>query len=98
MVNTKKFKLKRINKTILKIPRFLAERAFLVFWILLLLSLSLSAFVFYQYSYLIKKTEIKAPQNSILFKEDSYNTVLKAWQDQEQRFSEVDLKQYLNPF
>lgn len=98
MANIKRFKSKNIKRIVFKTPRFLAERAFLIFWILLLLFISLSTLVFYKYSYLVKKADIEPPKDSILFKEESYNAVLKIWQDKEKRFSEVDLKQYINPF
>jgi len=93
-----KLKFKKITDSFKKLPRILGERAFLTFLGLLLFSLILSSFIFYEYSILAEKVEPKVLEKPLKFEEKTYQAILKTWQEKEERFKEIDLKEYQDPF
>jgi O-antigen/teichoic acid export membrane protein len=93
-----KFKIKKIGKFFKKLPRTLGERSFLTFLILLIIALIIGSLVFYKFSFLVKRQEIEVSRIPIKFQEKTYETVLKIWQEKEERFEEANLKEYPNPF
>lgn len=91
-------KLKNILNFLGKLPLILVEHSFLTFSIFLLLSVLLGSFVFYQYIIL---TSTKSPDffaQLTEFKEETYQEILKTWQEREKRFNEASSQNYLNPF
>lgn len=98
MIKLKKIQIKKIGGFLKKLPKILAERAFLTFLGLMILSLILGAFLFYKYSFLTKKIEPQITERPFKFKEKTYEDVLKIWQEREERFKKADLKECPNPF
>jgi len=98
MIKLKKIQLKKFEVFLKKLPRILAERVFLTFLGLLILSLIFGAFLFYKYNFLIKKIEPQITERPLKFKEKTYEDVLKAWQEREERFNKAEFKEYPNPF
>lgn len=91
----------RINKTkklLVKVPLIIARHAFWACLILFILSLAIGANLFYKYSILAQRAEPESLEQAVLFKEKTYQKVLKAWQEREKRFQEADFKEYPNPF
>ena len=91
----------RINKTkksLSKMPLIITTHAFWVCLILFILSLAIGANLFYKYSILAERVEPEELEQTVLFKERTYQKVLKAWQEREKRFQEADFKEYSNPF
>lgn len=93
-----KIRTKRIKEIFKKLPKSLGEKAFLTFLVLLLVALIFGGIIFYQYGILAKKTEIQITERPLQFEENTYQEVLKVWQEKEERFKETDLKQYPDPF
>jgi len=91
-------KLKKIEVFLKKLPKALAERAFLTYLGLLVLALVLGSFIFYRYNILAKKTEVQISEKSLKFEEKTYDKVLKIWQEREERLKKADTKEYPNPF
>jgi len=94
----KKNGFKQNNHRLHRFCRFLAERAFLTFLILLLLSLLLGGLLFYKYSFLTAKAEPADIHQASRFKEEVYQGVVDEWQSREERFEAADTKEYLDAF
>ena len=91
----------RINKTkkfLGKVPLIIARHAFWACLTLFILSLVVGANLFYKYSILAQRAEPESLEQTVLFKERTYQRVLKAWQEREKRFEEADFKEYSDPF
>ena len=94
-----KIKLKKIIPFLKKIPRILAENAFLTFLALLFISLAIGGVVFYQYSALTKPTILLTEEEKPLkFKEKIYQEILKIWEEKEKRYEASYYKEYSDPF
>jgi len=91
-------KFKKIEVFFKKLPKILAERAFLTYLGLLVLALILGGFIFYRYSILAKKTESPIGEKPLHFEKELYNKVLEIWVKREERFEEADSKKYPDPF
>lgn len=63
-----------------------------------LLALIFGAILFYKYNILAQRAELEILANPILLKEDTYQEVLKVWQEYERKFEEADTKVYSDPF
>ena len=98
MIKLKKIQLKKFLTFLKKLPRILGEKAFLTFLGLMVFSLIFGAFLFYKYSFLTKKIEPQITERPLKFKEKTYEDVLKAWQEREERFNKAEFKEYPNPF
>ena len=94
----KHISLKEIKKFLKKIPRVIAENAFLSLLAVLLLAFLLGGFIFYKYSILTKRVKPEVSEKSFQFDKDSYRYILRTWQEREKRFQEADSKEYTNPF
>lgn len=91
-------KIKNIKYFFQRLPRALAEKAFFTFLCLFLIALIMAGLVFYKYSILAKKTELKASDQQIVFPEETRRSVLKFWEEREEKFDAADSRNYLNPF
>ncbi len=99
MVGFKKIKFKRIEIFFKKLPRALAENAFLAFLGLVILSLILGAIYFYYCRNSAGvAVEIGKEEKPFGLDEKAQQRVLEEWQRQNQRFLETDLKKYPDPF
>jgi hypothetical protein len=98
MFKLKRIKLNKVKKILKKLPKTLGEKAFLTFLGFLLISLIFGAAIFYRYSILIKKEKPEITEKHLRFREKTYQTILKEWQERNKKFSEIDLKEYPDPF
>ena len=96
----KKLKLNKLKKYFVafkKIPRWLGTNVFLSFLISLLIALIIGDLMLYKYSFLIENIEPEIGQR-IGFKEEAYQRVLEAWEQDQKKFEETNTKNYPNPF
>ena len=77
--------------------RLLAEKAFTAFVGLFVLSSVLGAFIFNQYASFIEDAEPQTIER-FEFKSQTYQDIIKIWEEQEKTFKETDSKQYPNFF
>lgn len=95
-----KIKLIKIKNFFKKIPRALAEKAFLTFLILLTFTLLLGGIVFYFYVISIESlegVEIEE-EKTFLIDRGVYQKIFNQWQIRDKRFIEVDSKEYSDIF
>jgi ABC-type maltose transport system permease subunit len=81
-----------------KLPKKLAEKAFLTFLGLFVLSLIFGIFIFYKYSINQKTESIEDGKIELKFKLETYQKILQVWQNNEEQFEKIDSKQYFNLF
>ena len=67
-------------------------------FLFLFIALLIGGFLFYRYVLLAQRMDFKDISPEPLLKEDVYNEVFKAWQEQEENFKAADAKEYPNPF
>lgn len=97
----KRISKRDLNKAISnfkKLPRLLADNAFLTFWASLVLCLVIGGVIFYQYSIWAEPSAGPVGLKSIQFKEKTYQTILQEWQKRNESFLEAERKSYLDPF
>jgi len=93
-----KERINKIKKPLSKVPLIITMHAFWACLILFLLSFAIGANLFYKYSILAQKSESESLEQTVLFKEKTYQQVLEIWQERDERFQQADLKEYPNPF
>jgi len=93
-----KLKLHKIKNFLKKLPIIIGENAFLISLLFILLSLILGGLVLYNYIRLTQKVEIQIIKEPVKFQFQTYEEVLKIWQEREEKSKEVDLKQYPDLF
>lgn len=98
MKKLKVVKLKQIKVFIKKLPKKLAEKAFLTFLGLFMLSLIFGGLIFYKYSILPQPEPVEEGEVGLKFKSELYQKILEIWQNKEGRFEKTAAKQYLNLF
>lgn len=81
-----------------KLLLILAEKSFLFCLIAIFIALIIGGVIFYQYSSLLKRAESQIEDTVLQFKEETYQRVLRQWQEREEKFEAAATKQYLNPF
>ncbi len=90
----KKIKIEKIKK----LPRVLEKNAFLTFLILLFLALIFGGITFYRYSIMVQRMEPEILKAPIQFKEETFQEILRVWQEREKEFKETELKEYPDLF
>ena len=93
-----KLKIKKIKEFFKRLPRTLGERAFLTFLGLLSIALIFGGIIFYQYNIFVKKTNVEIREQPLQFQTNTYQELLKIWQEREKKFQETDFKEYQDPF
>jgi len=93
-----KVKINKLKKFLSKVPLIITMHSFRACLILFILSLAIGANLFYKYNILAQRAEPESLEPSVLFKEKTYQQVLKIWQERDKRFQEADFKEYSNPF
>lgn len=91
-------KLDKIKLFFKKLPKILAEHAFLASLILIFVSLVLGGFVFYRYYTLAQVSEPLIIKGWVEFDEEIYQEVLGEQKTRQERFEAVGLQEYPNPF
>lgn len=98
MTKQKIIELKQIKAFIKKLPKKLAEKAFLTFLGLFVLSLIFGGYIFYKYSINPQVESIENGKIGLKFKSETYQKILQVWQNNEEEFEKTDIKQYFNLF
>lgn len=93
-----KLLLKKIKGLAIKLPKTLAEHAFLTFWGLLFLSLILGGVLYYKYDAAFKKAEVDVFIKHSKFKENTFRNIINEWEKRERNFKEAEFRDYQNPF
>jgi len=93
-----KINRKQLKKILNNLLLITVHHLFLGCLTFFLFALILGAILFYKYNILAQRTEREILGKPVLLKEDTYQEVLKVWQEQERRFEEADTKEYLDPF
>ena len=94
-----KLKLKKYKNFGTKLVKFLSERTFFAFLILLFFALVFGGIIFYQYKNLAEApVEIGKGYKPLEFNEDAYQKILTEWQERSYIFSLTETKDYPNPF
>lgn len=91
-------KIEQIKKILEKLFLVIAEHAFLASLLLFFLALIFGGFLFYKYDILAQKAGPEIFKEPFLFKEKTYQEVLRVWRENEKKFEEADSKKYPNPF
>jgi hypothetical protein len=99
MLKIGKINSKKIKAFLRRAPITLGEKAFLVFWSLLVLALLLGGIVFYGFYRAANQELEKTAQSSQLdFKESTYQKVLQTWDEREKNLRQTELKRYPDLF
>jgi len=98
MKKLKIIKFEELKTIVKKLPKKLAEKAFLSFLGLFMLSIIFGGLVFYNYGIQPKEPILENSKIGLQFKSDLYQQVLEIWQNTEQDFEETNTKQYPNLF
>jgi len=98
MLKFKKIKLRNIKVFLKKLPRVVAQRAFLAFLILFSLSLTFSGLVYWRQSTLINEAQPESLGKQLKFRLKTYHDILTIWQQKEDRFDGANTKTYPNLF
>lgn len=98
MIKIRQIKFKKIKKILEKLPRVLGEHTFLTFLGLLFTALISGIFVFYQCGILAKPAILKNGEQVLEFDDELHQKILKEWQDRNEKFLNINLKQYPDPF
>ena len=85
MSKIKKIKLKEIKGFLKRLPTILGKNAFFTFLGLFVLSLILAFFVFQKYYLSIIKAEPETTEEQFKFHSETYQEVIKVWQEKEGR-------------
>jgi len=93
-----KERINKVKKPLSQLPLIITTHAFWACLILFILSLAIGANLFYKYNILAQRAEPEGLEQAVLFKEKTYQQVLKIWQEREKRFQEADFKEYPDPF
>ena len=98
MFKIKRIKLGKLKKTLGAAPRLLADNYFSTFLVMSFFSVILAMVIFYQYGINIRDDQADISDEVLRFDDDTYQEVLVEWQKKIQESSEVDSKEYKNPF
>ncbi len=99
MLKIGKIDSKKLKTFFKRAPIALGEKAFLVFWGLLVLALLLGGIVFYGFYRAVNQELEKVAQTSQLdFKESTYQKVLETWDAREKNLRQTEFKRYPDLF
>ena len=98
MKKLKIIKFEELKTIVKKLPKKLAEKAFLSFLGLFILSVIFGILIFYRYGIEPEETIPETSKVGLQFKSDLYQQVLEIWQNTEEQFKKTDTKQYPNLF
>jgi len=93
-----KERINKLKKILGKLPLIIAAHAFWACLVLFILSLIFGANLFYKYNILVQRAEPESLEQTVLFKEKTYNKLLEIWQERKERFQQADFKEYPDPF
>lgn len=93
-----KIDTKKIKKVFKRTAWFLAKKAFLSFIIFIFFALFVGGAIFYYYAFLVMNRQPEVEIKSIQLDEELYQRFLEHYRQRRERFDEVDLEVYFNPF
>ena len=91
-------KFDKLKSFLSKLPRKMAERAFITFLGFLLLFLIFGALLFYKYVFLAQNVTPDILDDSAKFNEKLFQEISQKITERGQNFKSADLKQYPDPF
>jgi len=91
-------KTKKIKGWLGKFLKKIAEKAFIVYIIMVFFASIFGGAVFHKYAASIQNVPVKSPEKITKFDEATYQRILSEWSSREVKFFEVDSKFYTNPF
>ena len=94
MKKFEKGKIEKIKRFVKRIPLFLAKKAIQLALSLLILSSVIGIIFFYQCNILLIEKELKTLDNDCPLNENNYNKVLEAWEENDLKLNELELKVY----
>lgn len=94
----KKIKISQLKEKVGKLPRILAEKAFLTFLGLLFLVLILSALLYYKYIFSVERAKPEILDKPLQLNESAFQDVSNKLQDRAKEFQEAGFKNYPDLF
>lgn len=92
-----KLDIKKIKAVFGKIFLFAAENVFLFCLALFLLALVIGGVILYKAMFLSGQEDF-GNIGSLKLEKDSYDNILKTWDEESKKYDEADIKNYPNPF
>jgi len=93
-----KIEKERIKEFLFKISWSIAKRAFFTCLVLFLIAFFFGLWLFNKSNAVIKTENFEGIQETFLLKRKVYKDVLDNWEKDEERYEQVDYKEYINPF
>jgi len=93
-----KINISKLKRSLRKLPKMLAGKAFLLLLFAILFDILVGAFIFYQYSFLPQREEIQLVEKPLILREGLLSKILKELGERESRLKEASLKVYSDPF
>ena len=90
--------LYQTNKIFRKFVLAVAKHLFLDCSFIFLLMLFIAWFSYYRYNIIISKAELESFEEPFLLEQSGYQKVINAWQENEKKFKEANIKNYANLF
>lgn len=98
MIIISRIELKKIQSFFIKLPKALVKNMFLSYLGFLLISFIIGFVIFYYYSLSAEQSFEISEDELLKFDRDTYQKVLFEWQKRNERFSQIETKEYPNPF
>lgn len=95
---TTRIEAKKFKNYFSKLFRFIGERLFLNFLLVVVLAIIIGGFIMYRYVFLSENIQFNIVERPVFFDEVIYKKVLEEWEKRDKEFQEIESKQYLNPF
>ncbi len=98
MIKISRIELKKIQSFFKKLPKVLVKNMFLSYLGFLLVSFIVGFAIFYYYSLLPEGPFEISEEELLKFDRDTYQKVLAEWQKRNERFLQIEIRDYPNPF
>jgi len=98
MIKISRIELKKIQSFFKELPKVLVKNMFLSYLGFLLISFLIGFAIFYYYSLSAEQSFEISEEELLKFDRDTYQKVLFEWQKRNERFLQIEIKDYPNPF
>ena len=98
MIKISRIELKKIQNFFKKLPKVLVKNMFLGYLGFLLISFIIGFATFYYYSLSAEQSFEVSEEELLKFDRDTYQKVLEEWQKKNERFLQIETREYPNPF
>lgn len=88
----------KIKEYLPKIFKLAAQHFFPAFLVFVLIAVIAGLLVFYKYGILPQRMEPEFGDETIKFKEETYQKIIQEWQNRGERFEAAKIKEYSDPF